>query len=697
MAVLKSLDLKGNKQSFAGWISNLSPCDTPFVSMINKEATDQTQYSWQIDALDAPSKIEGYEEGSDAVAQLLDPTIVNHNFTSVLRKIVNISDTVTALSTHGRNSEVAYQMGKAGKEMKRDMEFMLLNNPIGNIGSAGRASAFSGFRALCGQGTDAVTGSKVVNTISVADANSPWFKASDIFNVTYNLYLSGSKANKIMFHPRHALTFSTFMSANIESPMTYRMFDGLATEFNTKVSTLRDPLAQKYDLISNRHMPEDAIYFFNESDWTQMILRQPAVSPLGKKGSSERFLLESEIGLRHRNPYASGVLVMEKSNLLFEWIEKPTPMTWGIGADMDASISIKVRATGANVADGTTVDWSSSNPLVVEVADETGQTADGKAVVLLKPQRPGTSIITASHAEGAASYLVTVKDPSIRLRMASSLVEKGKGTLAIVQVLNADGTPVADGIEVNFTAQPGHLVTMPARTDVTKGGSGTAQVEINAVQELGVVQVGAHIGSVHSNNAKLEIVEKVQALGMTVDRDMLAMGVNDSVLLNVFVWDASGTPIPSQSVSLLTTDQTVIRIPHTPVDTGVGGTYQIRLTAAGIGDTVIVAQYQGQLFEIPVAVRAPSVELDGPASYEAGVEFSVAATVTRADGTFLPAGTEVEFTSDPAFTSGTIIGRTTDVGVASINYTSLTNSDLEITAKAGQTRSNTITVSGPDL
>lgn len=44
MATMTSYDLNGKKLSFANWISNLSPTDTPFVSMTGKEAIQQTLF-----------------------------------------------------------------------------------------------------------------------------------------------------------------------------------------------------------------------------------------------------------------------------------------------------------------------------------------------------------------------------------------------------------------------------------------------------------------------------------------------------------------------------------------------------------------------------------------------------------------------------------------------------------------------------
>ncbi|MGL5012695.1 MAG: SU10 major capsid protein, partial [Bacteroidales bacterium] len=656
-----------------------------------------TQYSWQIDVLNKPNVEEGFEEGSDALIEYREVTEVDYNFTSVLRKVVNISDTVSALGTHGRNNEIAYQMGKSGKELKRDMEFMCLNNGFGNVGTKHSASKFSGFSALCAKSPDPSTGALVTKEVSVADQRSPWFKASDIFDITYNLYLAGSKANKIMFHPRHALTFSQFMSNNIESPLTYRMFDGVDSEFNTKVSILRDPLAQKYDLISNRFMPEDKIYFFNESDWTQMILRQPAVSALGKKGSSDRFLLEAEIGLRHRNPYASGVLIMNPSKYIFEWIQKPTPMTWGVESSKEAIVSIKDRATGVVVPNGTVVTWTSSNPLIVSVVDNTGHVAGGQANALLTPHRSGTSIITASTDEGSSSYLLTVGNPNIQLFMANTMIEKDKGTLAIVRVTHTDGTPVKNGIEVSFTAHPGSLVNMPEKSNPTSGDSGTARVEVNAAGTLGLVQMQANIGDVTSNYARLEIVEKVEAVGMRIDQRNIALGINDSSVAEIFVLDALGAVIPNQDVVLASSNPSVIRLSHNTVNTGANGVYNLRLTGASTGSTTIIAEYKGQTFELPMEVREPVVLLAGPSEYAVGVEFSMTATVKRSDDTTVPVGTEINFAAIPAFSPNILTAPTNDQGVATVRYISASNSDYDVTATAGNTDSNTIVIRGPDL
>ena len=48
---MTSYDLNGKKLSFANWISNISPTDTPFISMTGKEGVTQTTFQWQTDVL----------------------------------------------------------------------------------------------------------------------------------------------------------------------------------------------------------------------------------------------------------------------------------------------------------------------------------------------------------------------------------------------------------------------------------------------------------------------------------------------------------------------------------------------------------------------------------------------------------------------------------------------------------------------
>ena len=350
MAILTSYDLKGKVDSFANWITNLSPTDTFFVSVTGKEQVKNTIFQWQTDSLASADENNAQKESDDAVMSTLTPTLVHQNVTQILRKALEVTVTADAVDSWGRNKELAYQMEKAGKEIKRDLEKILLlkNNAGTTNNSAGEGYGMSGKAAdeglqgkenvppaaagaarktrsfgdlVAGQSTVAAgaagTETDTTGKIKDKDTGAVVHKKSgtkdamteaQLFDITYNLYLAGSSANTIMFHPKHASFFSSLMET---AAGRTKLIENMDTTLNKFVGSIIDPLGQQFTLVPNRFMPEDAVYFFNPTDWTQMVLREPQKVQLAKKGSSERWMIEMEVGLRHKHPFASGILELK--------------------------------------------------------------------------------------------------------------------------------------------------------------------------------------------------------------------------------------------------------------------------------------------------------------------------------------------------------------------------------------------------
>lgn len=346
-----SYDQQGKKLSFAKWISMISPQDTPFVSMTGKESINQTIFSWQIDSLAKVNENNAQIEGSAANDDTdLRPTAIRSNVTQILRKVVKVSDTANTTANYGRGRELMYQLEKAGKEIKRDLEKILLSaqartdvtgtyqadqyytnagvNPA-NIGKGDTLAArkTGAFQWLCATKKDATSGAVVKGEgdADIADtgaitvqqavwgtasashlpAGSQGFDEADLFKLTLELYKAGSEADIIMINPVHAAAFAALQETSNASRQ--RIFEN-TKQFVYEVNSITDPLGQTYKVVVNRWMPVDAIYVFQSSDWTQMVLRAPQRTELAKDGSYEKWMIEMEVGLRHRNPFASGIL-----------------------------------------------------------------------------------------------------------------------------------------------------------------------------------------------------------------------------------------------------------------------------------------------------------------------------------------------------------------------------------------------------
>lgn len=431
---LVSYDLNGKKLSFANWISNLSPDETPFVSMTGKESIAQTLFQWQTDSLEAAVDSNAVVEGSVAEAPIRRTTITLNNVTQILRKVVKVSDTSQSLANYGRGNELKYQMEKAGKEIKRDLEVTFLSDQARDDGDATvtprRTAAFQKLVADF-EVADPDTGAVVHKAMA---GETP--TEAEIFDITYNLYISGSKSNIIMFHPKFASFFSSLMEVS-QSGNRVKMFDGEDTRYNKYVTEIVDPLGCTYKLIPNRWMPETAIYFLTASDWTQMVLRAPERTKLAKDGSYEKWMLEMEVGLRHRHPYASGILLtasaapadpvasiaLNNSN----FYGGLNALQVGAAATSDAvpatisSANVTILPAGANQ----TFTAVSSAPAVATVAIQGGQ-------VKITAVSAGTSTLTVTAVGDntkTATATITVYDRSVTTDSLADMYPAQKFTI----------------------------------------------------------------------------------------------------------------------------------------------------------------------------------------------------------------------------------------------------------------------------
>jgi hypothetical protein len=140
-------DMKGLREDLQNTIFMLTPEDTPFLSNIGRDKASATKHEWQTDTLAAPDTANAQIEGDEYVYADRAPTVRVGNFTQISRKPVLVAGTLEAVDKAGRASEIKYQSIKAGKELKKDQEAIILANQASVAGSnSGCAEA----RWLCG-------------------------------------------------------------------------------------------------------------------------------------------------------------------------------------------------------------------------------------------------------------------------------------------------------------------------------------------------------------------------------------------------------------------------------------------------------------------------------------------------------------------------------------------------------------------
>ncbi|MGL5012926.1 MAG: SU10 major capsid protein, partial [Bacteroidales bacterium] len=460
-------------------------------------------------------------------------------------------------------------------------------NVKGNIGTQNLAGKFAGFEGLVAplHVPDPDTGAVTHLESFYFDEKGPWVTNKDVFGLTYQLYMAGSKANKIMYHPRHALAFSKFISDNQEH--THRMFDGLSATFNTFVDRIKCPLGRNYDLIPNRHMPEDKIFFFNEDDWTQTVLRTPVVTPLGKQGSAERYLIEMEVGLRCRHPYASGILTLVEENLRLTFPTFENNLIFGI--KNTGQINLVAKDLSQTPLPNKNVVVTSLTPDIISFAPNSGVTDGnglfGCTVTGLKIGR-GEFTITV---DGMLSrkYYVAVGEPEFFANMSPDTVGINKRANFQVFVNDEQGAPAGAGIPVSWSAFPTNLLEFTSISGVTDA-SGIAETTVTGRSKgAGTITpvVGGHRGesipfyvgingemSISANPNPAQVGDEITISGRMFDQrgEFLA---DDTIS---FVSDPVGLNFPSDTTSATGTFESKL----TPV---VNGDYDITATSSDFG------------------------------------------------------------------------------------------------------------------
>lgn len=144
----ETFDSNDRREDLANVIYNISPTDTPFMSSIGTGSASSTLHEWQTDAL-AAAATNVVMEGDNTPSRALVATSKLLNYTQISTKPVVVTGTQEVINKAGMTSEMAYQIAKAGKELKRDMEFDLTGVNVATVGSSGTGRKLRGYEAWC--------------------------------------------------------------------------------------------------------------------------------------------------------------------------------------------------------------------------------------------------------------------------------------------------------------------------------------------------------------------------------------------------------------------------------------------------------------------------------------------------------------------------------------------------------------------
>ena len=210
-------DSVGNREDLQDKIYMVSPEATPIVSAIRRFKAEAKFHEWQRDSLATPNKDNAVVEGDDRTGTALTPTERVGNYVQLFDAVAVVTSTQEKVKKAGRSSEMKYQVAKKFKEIKRDIEAMVLsNNPAvaGNSTTARKSAAlgamiYTNISSGVGGSTTAHT-SGAATTAPVAGTNRTFTEAL-LKTVLQSVYTnSGDMPTIISLTPSHKATFSGF-------------------------------------------------------------------------------------------------------------------------------------------------------------------------------------------------------------------------------------------------------------------------------------------------------------------------------------------------------------------------------------------------------------------------------------------------------------------------------------------------------
>ena len=295
----------GRREDLSNTIYNISPTDVPFMSMIGRSKATNTLAEWQTDALDAAAanaQVEGDEYAFTAVT----PTVRLGNYTQISRKTVIVSGSQQAGNNAGRDSEMALQLAKSSKALKRDMEKALTGNVAKAAGNASTARKLGGMETWIStntsRGTGSPAGSGAGGGAAPVDAGTARAITETLLKaVIQSTYSSGGDPSVLMVGPFNKGVVSGFAGRS-----TARQ--NIAKDAIQAAAHLYARDFGELKVIPNRFQREKSAFVIDPEYWSTAYYRDFKQEEVAKTGDAIKRALIVEFTLIAKNQAASGIV-----------------------------------------------------------------------------------------------------------------------------------------------------------------------------------------------------------------------------------------------------------------------------------------------------------------------------------------------------------------------------------------------------
>ncbi len=298
-----SYDAVGQREDLSDIIYSIAPTDTPFMSGIAKEQASAVFHEWQTDSLAAATANNAQIEGDEISFSAPSATTRLGNRTQISRKSVIVSGTLDTVSKAGRNNELAYQISKASKELKRDMETILTANQAPVTGNDTTARKLAGIESWLKTNTNKGGGSGADPTTSGSNARTDGtqraFTEAQLKDVIKSCWDEGGDPSMVMLGSFNKQKLSGFTGGSTR-------FDPAENKRLVAAVDVYESDFGAMTVVPNRFSRSRSAYVIQPDMWSVAFLRDFQLMDLAKTGDATKQALLAEYTLCSKNEAASG-------------------------------------------------------------------------------------------------------------------------------------------------------------------------------------------------------------------------------------------------------------------------------------------------------------------------------------------------------------------------------------------------------
>lgn len=299
-----SFQATGNREDLTDILSMIDPVETPIYNMMGASNPIRgTYHEWQTDNLAAANADNTVVEGNVYSPGALTPTMRYGNYVVTSEKTGRVTDIQDIVNKGGRGSEMSYQKSKKLKELKRDMEAMLVFH--GTAASAGAGSTtvprrmsnvwFWTVNTTAHTGVSGIAaGTNIATNLTGATITETQFN-----DIVQNIWADGGRPNSVYVNG----TLKRLVSGWGTS--TSRVWDGSRTIVNV-VDVYEGDFAT-LQIHKERHIASSLGLILQDDMWKKGFLEPPREKPIGPTAAAKDFFYQASWTIEARNPTASGL------------------------------------------------------------------------------------------------------------------------------------------------------------------------------------------------------------------------------------------------------------------------------------------------------------------------------------------------------------------------------------------------------